>query len=49
MNNSALLLSLQGEEYLKLWYAMIESLENLWDLLPSDSENLGYSPQNIKG
>lgn len=49
MNNSALLLSLQGEEHLKLWYATIESLETLWDLLPRDSEYLGYSPQNIKG
>lgn len=36
MNNSALLLSLQGEEYSKLWYVMIESLANLWDYLPSD-------------
>ena len=45
MNNSALLLSLQGEEYLKLWYAMIESLENLWDLLPSDWKSWIFSSE----
>lgn len=48
MNNSALLLSLQGEEYLRLWYVMIESLKNLWDSLPGDTENLGYSLLNTK-
>lgn len=47
MTNSALLFSLQEEEYVKL-YMMRDSLENLWDSLPSDSKNLRYYPEDIK-